>query len=221
MDLFKFGKITKSPKNVPTHGPGTDAYYKGDKAKILSITNGKAKILPYSTGNIIIVNYNSIEDDMYANQTLFSSIAPYQNMIKESYYKSNNQTEYDIKCGIFWDSLNSIERKKLLVDINWKDNPNYFAKYNWDGLDSIFKDHICTNLEKIKTYKQKIDNINESEAQDKYREFFRKKLEEYGVDSPSSLSDEDKSKFFSEIKSEWKKEKVNESLFDSLNKIRK
>ena len=46
--------------------------------------------------------------------------------------------------------------------------------------------------------------INESEKQDAYQEFFKNKLKDYGVEFPSELSDEDKSKFFSEIKSEWK-----------------
>lgn len=45
--------------------------------------------------------------------------------------------------------------------------------------------------------------INESEAQDKYQEFFKQKLADYGVSSPAELSAEDKSKFFSEIKKEW------------------
>jgi hypothetical protein len=56
------------------------------------------------------------------------------------------------------------------------------------------------------------DYINESALQDKYRQFFRDKLEAYGVKSPSQLSKEDKSKFFSEIKEEWKSLKdVDES----------
>lgn len=65
--------------------------------------------------------------------------------------------------------------------------------------------------------------INESEAQDKYQEFFKKKLADYGVSSPAELSAEDKSKFFSEIKKEWPDAKVNESLknktlFDKIEK---
>lgn len=44
--------------------------------------------------------------------------------------------------------------------------------------------------------------INESDTE--YQEFFRKKLEDYGVKSPSELSDSEKKKFFNEIKSEWK-----------------
>lgn len=125
-----YNKITmKTPKttpvkNMPTHGPGTYAFYKGSKCKILSIGEGKAKIMV--NGQIKLVNYTSLDDEMYGT-------------------------------GI--------------------------------------------NLP-----------INESEKQDAYQEFFKNKLKDYGVESPSELSVEDKSKFFSEIKSEWKGGSVNESL---------
>ena len=36
-----------------------------------------------------------------------------------------------------------------------------------------------------------------------YQTFFKKKLKEYGVTSPASLSDADKKKFFAEIEKEW------------------
>ena len=57
-------------------------------------------------------------------------------------------------------------------------------------------------------------NINESEAQDKYREFFENKLKQWNVSSPSELTQEDRSKFFTEIREEWKKQKVNESFIE-------
>jgi hypothetical protein len=47
------------------------------------------------------------------------------------------------------------------------------------------------------------------EAEEKtteYQKFFAKKLEKYGVKSPSELSDEDKKKFYDEVDSEWKGE---------------
>lgn len=56
--------------------------------------------------------------------------------------------------------------------------------------------------------------INESEAQDKYREFFENKLKQWNVSSPSELTQEDRSKFFTEIRKEWKKQKVNESFVE-------
>ena len=61
-------------------------------------------------------------------------------------------------------------------------------------------------------------SLYESAQQTAYQEFFKKKLEEYGVNSPAELSKEDKSKFFSEIKKEWPNAKVNESLNESLAK---
>jgi len=36
-----------------------------------------------------------------------------------------------------------------------------------------------------------------------YQKFFKTKLEKWNVSSPSKLSDEDKKKFFAEIKKEW------------------
>ncbi len=49
--------------------------------------------------------------------------------------------------------------------------------------------------------------IVESDKRDAYMKFFRAKLEKYNVNSPAELSDEDKSKFFDEISSEWKESK--------------
>lgn len=54
---------------------------------------------------------------------------------------------------------------------------------------------------------QNSQQTNESEAQDKYREFFENKLKQYNVSSPNELSQEQKSKFFSEIKKEWGEQK--------------
>lgn len=42
-----------------------------------------------------------------------------------------------------------------------------------------------------------------SEAQKAYSQFFKDKLASYNVSSPAELSEEDKSKFFSEITPEW------------------
>lgn len=41
------------------------------------------------------------------------------------------------------------------------------------------------------------------EVENKYQEFFRKKMEEYGIKSPNELSYEDKKSFFDEIEKEW------------------
>ena len=62
--------------------------------------------------------------------------------------------------------------------------------------------------------------INESEAQDKYREFFENKLKQWNISSPAELTQEDRSKFFTEIRNEWKQQKsVNEALDLSKNKV--
>ena len=52
--------ITKPDKKVPTHGPGTTAWYRGKEAKILAIKNGKAKI--FCDGQVLLVNYTSLDD---------------------------------------------------------------------------------------------------------------------------------------------------------------
>lgn len=43
-----------------------------------------------------------------------------------------------------------------------------------------------------------------------YKEFFQKKLNDYGVSSPAKLSNSDKKKFFSEIEKEWKGKKESD-----------
>lgn len=55
--------------------------------------------------------------------------------------------------------------------------------------------------------KVRIQTVAASPAQEAYQAFFKAKLEAYGVKSPAELSEEDKSKFFSEIKEEWAEEK--------------
>lgn len=56
-------------------------------------------------------------------------------------------------------------------------------------------------------------NLYESEAQDKYREFFENKLKQWNISSPAELTQQDRSKFFTEIRQEWKEQKnVSESF---------
>lgn len=45
---------------------------------------------------------------------------------------------------------------------------------------------------------------SQSPKQQEYRKFFKAKLKEKGVSSPSELSDEEKKKFFDEVDKEWK-----------------
>jgi len=52
--------------------------------------------------------------------------------------------------------------------------------------------------------------VSLSEKQKEYREFFDKKLKEYGVKSPAELDDAKKKKFFDEIDKGWKGEKESD-----------
>ena len=51
---------------------------------------------------------------------------------------------------------------------------------------------------------QDIDKVLLEETE--YQKFFKKKLDQWKVKSPSQLSDEDRKKFFSEIEKEWDKD---------------
>lgn len=50
-----------------------------------------------------------------------------------------------------------------------------------------------------------------SPLQQAYQDYFKKKLADYGAESPADLSEDDKTKFFNEIKKEWPGEKENVS----------
>jgi len=62
-----------------------------------------------------------------------------------------------------------------------------------------------------------------SKKQKEYRKFFRQKLEEFEVNSPAELSEENKKKFFNSIERGWTKEKKTEAnyfsdaVFDTLS----
>jgi len=52
-----------------------------------------------------------------------------------------------------------------------------------------------------------------SPLQKKYREFFFRKMDEYNIKSPADLkTDEEKIKFFDDIKDSWEKEKKEKNL---------
>lgn len=48
--------------------------------------------------------------------------------------------------------------------------------------------------------------IQNAAVEGPYHKFFRGKLEQYGVKSPSELTEDQKAKFFSEVDSEWDEE---------------
>jgi len=60
----------------------------------------------------------------------------------------------------------------------------------------------------VERHLKEIAILDESELSP-YQKFFQGMLKKYNVSSPSSLSSSDKSKFFREIKTEWKKHPSN------------
>ena len=62
--------------------------------------------------------------------------------------------------------------------------------------------------------------LEEGDRREAYMKYFRSKLEKWNVDSPSQLSDENKSKFFDEVSSGWKSEdEQKEKWIIYLNEI--
>ena len=57
-----------------------------------------------------------------------------------------------------------------------------------------------------------------SELQKEYRAFFLEKMELYGVKSPAQLTKEKKSEFFSEIKQDWVKHKLEKQQLKQAKK---
>lgn len=272
---------TKPDKKVPTHGPGTTAWYRGKEAKILAIENGKAKI--FCDGRVLLVNYTSLDDasfktlhetyrvvDCDSHKALYTGTKEeYESFISDECQDKETKV-VELKEAIMVPS-DAMDKDQTLGDLvadlrgnvaaQFASNPvlngiatlqrNYVPVWDYDyetetenkAFKKLDKD-IRSKFRKIlsipgsggsqyEVYANK-DNtsyllyfsdmgakgwyvpaagkINESEAQDKYQEFFKKKLADYGVSSPAELSAEDKSKFFSEIKKEWPDAKVNESI---------
>jgi hypothetical protein len=49
-------------------------------------------------------------------------------------------------------------------------------------------------------------------SQKSYKQYFKDKLQKYGIESPADLSKDEKSKFFDEVATEW--DSLNESIKD-------
>lgn len=95
-----------------------------------------------------------------------------------------------------------------------------------DGLAYEAEDYVDKDLKdmpkELRDALEVVTTVNESEAQDAYREFFRSKLEEFGVKSPAELSEDQKKDFFNQIKAEWpdaKAEMLNESTDNMVGSI--
>lgn len=95
-----------------------------------------------------------------------------------------------------------------------------------DGLAYDAEDYVVKDLKdmpkELQAALEIVTAVNESEAQDAYREFFRAKLEEFGVKSPAELSEDKKKEFFNTIKTVWpevKEEMLNESVSNMVGTI--
>lgn len=95
-----------------------------------------------------------------------------------------------------------------------------------DGLAYEAEDYVGKDLKdmpkELRDALEVVTTVNESEAQDAYRDFFRAKLEEFGVKSPAELSEDQKKDFFNQIKAEWpdaKAEMLNESTDNIVGSI--
>ena len=95
-----------------------------------------------------------------------------------------------------------------------------------DGLAYDAEDYVGKDLKdmpkELQVALEIVTAVNESEAQDAYREFFRNKLEEFDVKSPAELSEDQKKDFFNQIKAEWpdaKAEMLNESTDNMVGSI--
>lgn len=91
----------------------------------------------------------------------------------------------------------------------------------YDAEDYVSKD-LKDMPKELQAALEVVTAVNESEAQDAYREFFRKKLEEFGAKSPAELSEQQKKDFFNQIKQEWpdaKEEMLNESTSNMVGSV--
>lgn len=64
----------------------------------------------------------------------------------------------------------------------------------------------------MKRFKEILQEKLKEEKETEYQKFFKKKLKEWGVESPAELDDDDKDDFFKEIDDEWdgEKEEIDE-----------
>ena len=128
----------------------------------------------------------------------------------------NESANNDKIAANVWASYSNDERKRIAKLAGRESDINV----NWQKMLS----DVQSDLKRIMVSDGdlKEDECDESEAQDAYREFFRKKLEEFGVKSPAELSEDQKKDFFNQIKAEWpdaKAEMLNESTNNMVGSI--
>lgn len=74
------------------------------------------------------------------------------------------------------------------------------------GSDKYGQPTVKTNKGERSMYSFRVQKMmNGPSGADKYHDFYREKLKKYDVSSPEEFSKSEAKKFWSEIKSEWKK----------------
>ena len=133
--------ITKPVKKVPTHGPGTTAWYRGKEAKILAIENGKAKI--FCDGKVLLVNYTSLDDASF--KTLHEAYRNGSHKVlytgTKSINESLNEEQVFNAYRTFEDTL-KLAKSNLPVDIFKLFAKEYFIANNDYILDKIVEETL-------------------------------------------------------------------------------
>jgi len=95
--------------------------------------------------------------------------------------------------------------------MNNEKTKEYISKVNDSYLKILSEDANAEVKEKNRLDEEHKDSVAEAYKkmfnEESYKEFFNKKLKEYGVSSPDELDDEKKKEFFNMIDKEWKGEK--------------
>ena len=129
----------------------------------------------------------------------------------------NESADNDKIAANVWASYSNDERKRIAKLAGRESDINA----DWQKMVSDVQSDLKRVM--VSDGDLKEDECDESEVQDAYREFFRNKLEEFGVKSPAELSEDQKKDFFNQIKAEWpdaKAEVLNESKeSDEANKV--
>ena len=129
----------------------------------------------------------------------------------------NESADNDKIAANVWASYSNDERKRIAKLAGRESDINA----DWQKMVSDVQSDLKRVM--VSDGDLKEDECDESEVQDAYREFFRNKLEEFGVKSPAELSEDQKKDFFNQIKAEWpdaKAEMLNESKeSDEANKV--
>lgn len=128
----------------------------------------------------------------------------------------NESADNDKIAANVWASYSNDERKRIAKLAGRESDINA----DWQKMVSDVQSDLKRVM--VSDGDLKEDECDESEVQDAYREFFRNKLEEFGVKSPAELSEDQKKDFFNQIKAEWpdaKEEMLNESVSNMVGTI--